>query len=88
MRTKNYGTGLISLSLTLLAGCGNVPLSQAPQLTVSGCPVVVPCQLPATAPSKNGQLLSDQERTELAWAECAAQVDLVYQHQVSHEQAR
>ncbi|WP_218575530.1 Rz1-like lysis system protein LysC [Pseudomonas sp. EMN2] len=88
MRTKNYGTGLISLSLTLLAGCGSVPPSPAPLLTVSGCPVVVPCQLPATAPSKNGQLLSDQERTELAWAECAAQVDLVYQHQVSHEQAR
>lgn len=50
--------------------------------------MVVPCQLPATAPVKNGQLLSDQERTELAWAECAAQVDSVYQYQVTHEQAR
>lgn len=50
--------------------------------------MVVPCQLPATAPTINGQLLSDQERTELAWAECAAQVDSVYQYQVTHEQAR
>ncbi|MDD1980000.1 Rz1-like lysis system protein LysC [Pseudomonas asiatica] len=88
MRTKNCGTGLISLSLILLAGCASAPPSPAPTLIVSGCPVVVPCQLPATAPSKNGQLLSDQERTELAWAECAAQVDSVYQYQVTHEQAR
>lgn len=50
--------------------------------------MVVPCHLPATAPTINGQLLSDQERTELAWAECAAQVDSVYQYQVTHEQAR
>ncbi|WP_243744040.1 Rz1-like lysis system protein LysC [Pseudomonas putida] len=88
MRTRNYGTGLTSLCLTLLAGCGSAPPSPAPTLTVSGCPVVVPCVLEATAPMKNGQLLSDQERTELAWAECAAQVDRVYQHQVTHEQAR
>jgi hypothetical protein len=26
-------------------------------------------------------LLTDQERTEAAWAECAAQVDMVYQQQ-------
>ncbi|WP_281868296.1 Rz1-like lysis system protein LysC [Pseudomonas sp. BR1R-5] len=88
MRIMNCGNGLISLSLTLLAGCGSVPPSPALTLTVSGCPVVVPCQLPATSPAKNGQLLTDQERTELAWAECAAQVDAVYQHQVNHEQAR
>lgn len=50
--------------------------------------MVVPCRLPATAPKLNGQLLNDQERTELAWAECAAQVDSVYQYQVTHEQAR
>lgn len=88
MRMMNCGSGLIGLSLTLLAGCGSVPPSPAPTLTVSGCPVVVPCLLPATSPTKNGQLLTDQERTELAWAECAAQVDAVYQHQVKHEQAR
>lgn len=64
------------------------PPSPAPTLIVSGCPVVVPCQLPATAPTQNGNLLTDQERTELAWAECAAQVDRVYQHQVAHEQAQ
>ncbi|MGJ3439623.1 Rz1-like lysis system protein LysC [Pseudomonas sp. Je.1.5.c] len=85
---KNCGTGLLSLYLTLLAGCASAPPSPAPTLIVSGCPVVTPCQLPATAPRQNGQLLSDQERTELAWAECAAQVDRVYQHQVSHEQAK
>ncbi|MDH1526704.1 Rz1-like lysis system protein LysC [Pseudomonas mosselii] len=88
MKTSNFANGLSSLCLTLLAGCASAPPSPAPTLIVSGCPVVVPCQLPATAPTRNGQLLTDQERTELAWAECAAQVDRVYQHQVTDEQAR
>ncbi|MDH0301236.1 MULTISPECIES: Rz1-like lysis system protein LysC [unclassified Pseudomonas] len=88
MKTSNFANGLTSLCLTLLAGCASAPPSPAPTLIVSGCPVVVPCQLPATAPTRNGQLLTDQERTELAWADCAAQVDRVYQHQVTHEQAR
>ncbi|WP_240500624.1 Rz1-like lysis system protein LysC [Pseudomonas putida] len=88
MKTSNFANGLTSLCLTLLAGCASAPPLPAPTLIVSGCPVVVPCQLPATAPARNGQLLTDQERTELAWAECAAQVDRVYQHQVTHEQAR
>lgn len=42
---------------------------------------MVPCVLPATSPSNNGELLTDAERAELAWAECAAQVDMVYTHQ-------
>ncbi|WP_220467264.1 Rz1-like lysis system protein LysC [Pseudomonas mosselii] len=88
MKTSNFANGLTSLCLTLLAGCASAPPSPAPTLIVSGCPVVVPCQLPATAPTRNGQLLTDQERTELAWAECATQVDRVFQHQVTHEQAR
>ncbi|WP_218195352.1 Rz1-like lysis system protein LysC [Pseudomonas sp. 02C 26] len=88
MRTKNFAAGLVSLFLVLLAGCGSVLRSPEPPPTVSGCPVVVPCQLPATKPARNGHLLTDQERTELAWAECAAQVDAVFQYQVTHEQTR
>lgn len=42
---------------------------------------MVPCSLPATAPASNGDLLTDTERLEAAWAECAAQVDMVYNHQ-------
>jgi len=42
---------------------------------------VVPCTLSATKPDKNGALLNDQEATESDWAQCAAQVDMVYQHQ-------
>lgn len=81
MKTPNYATGLISLCLTLLAGCASVPPSPAPQLTVTGCPAVVPCVLPATSPLNNGDQLTDQDRAEAAWAECAAQVDMVYKHQ-------
>ncbi|WP_239499341.1 Rz1-like lysis system protein LysC [Pseudomonas putida] len=88
MKTKTYGAGLTSLCLMLLAGCASAPPSPAPTLIVSGCPAVVPCSLPETAPSNNGALLTDQERVEAAWAECAAQVDMVYQHQVQHEQTR
>lgn len=81
MKTPNYATGLISLCLTLLAGCASAPLSPAPQLTVTGCPAVVPCQLPATSPRNNGDQLSDLDRAEAAWADCAAQVDMVYKQQ-------
>ncbi|AZF57446.1 hypothetical protein C4J84_1555 [Pseudomonas sp. R11-23-07] len=42
---------------------------------------MVPCQLPATSPLVNGDQLTDQDRVEAAWAECAAQVDMVYKHQ-------
>ncbi|MBS7660562.1 hypothetical protein I0D00_01170 [Pseudomonas lalucatii] len=42
---------------------------------------MVPCQLPATRPHSNGDLLTDQDAIEAAWAECAAQVDTVYQQQ-------
>ncbi|WP_259697660.1 Rz1-like lysis system protein LysC [Pseudomonas brassicacearum] len=67
--------------MTLLAGCASAPPSPEPLLIGTGCPAVVPCTLSATNPDKNGALLEDQEVTESDWAQCAAQVDLVYQHQ-------
>lgn len=48
---------------------------------MSGCPVVTRCQLPSTDPRNNGELLDDSEVLEAAWAECAAQVDMVYDAQ-------
>ena len=81
MKTLYCVIGLPSLCLTLLAGCASAPPLPAPTLIVSGCPAVVPCQLPATRPSHNGDLLTDQERTEAAWAECAAQVDMIFKQQ-------
>ncbi|WP_215002303.1 MULTISPECIES: Rz1-like lysis system protein LysC [Pseudomonas] len=81
MKTPTYAPGLPSLCLLLLAGCASAPPSPAPTLIVSGCPAVVPCTLPATSPLNNGDQLTDQDRIEAAWAECAGQVDMVYQHQ-------
>ncbi|ERI52119.1 hypothetical protein N878_01200 [Pseudomonas sp. EGD-AK9] len=86
MKTPNFANGLPSLCLMLLAGCASAPPSPAPQLIETGCPAVVPCVLPATSPSNNGELLTDAERAELAWAECAAQIDTVIQH--SEQQPR
>ncbi|WP_414704785.1 Rz1-like lysis system protein LysC [Pseudomonas coleopterorum] len=40
-----------------------------------------PCTLPATAPRHNGELLGDQDSLEAAWADCAAQVDMIFRHQ-------
>ncbi|MEN5255235.1 Rz1-like lysis system protein LysC [Pseudomonas protegens] len=65
----------------LLAGCASAPPSPAPTLIVSGCPAVVPCSLPATSPSSNGDLITDQDSSEAAWAECAGQVDMIYRYQ-------
>ncbi|MDU9395397.1 MULTISPECIES: Rz1-like lysis system protein LysC [Pseudomonadaceae] len=81
MPTPTCGPGPLCLCLLLLAGCASAPPSAERTLTVTGCPAVVPCQLPATAPSANGDLLSDSERLEAAWADCAAQVDMLYRHQ-------
>ncbi|MGK3121154.1 Rz1-like lysis system protein LysC [Pseudomonas corrugata] len=67
--------------MTLLAGCASAPQSPEPLRIETGCPAVVPCTLSATNPDKNGALLNDQEATESDWAQCAAQVDMVYQHQ-------
>ncbi|WP_238588338.1 Rz1-like lysis system protein LysC [Pseudomonas fluorescens] len=73
----------MSLCLTLLAGCANDPPSPEPLLIATGCPAVVPCTLSATKPDNNGALLNDQDVTEGDWAQCAAQVDMVYQCQQS-----
>ena len=81
MKTTIYAIGLTSLCLTLLAGCASAPPLPAPTLIVTGCPAVVPCQLPATSPINNGDLLTDQDRADTAWADCAAQIDMVYKHQ-------
>ena len=78
MRTKTCAAGLTSLCLLLLAGCASAPPSPAPTLIVTGCPAVTRCVLPATAPDSNGALLQDNDRLEAAWAECAAQVDMVF----------
>ncbi|WP_217632896.1 Rz1-like lysis system protein LysC [Pseudomonas kuykendallii] len=82
MKTKSFAYGLISSCLLLLAACAGAPPSAEQQVIETGCPAVVPCSLPAAAPSNNGELLDDADVLEAAWAECAAQVDMVYQHQV------
>lgn len=72
--------GLLSLCLMLLAACTNVPPSPEPQVTVSGCPVVTRCTLEPAAPANNGELSDDGDTLMAAWAECAAKVDLIVDH--------
>jgi len=88
MKISTCATGLVLLCLLLLSGCAPVQPSPAPQIIRLGCPAVTPCILPATSPQQNGDLLTDADRIEAAWAECAAQVDIIHQYQVTHEQAR
>ncbi|WP_394351241.1 Rz1-like lysis system protein LysC [Metapseudomonas lalkuanensis] len=78
MKTATCSNGLTSLCLLLLTGCASAPPSPERPLTISGCPAVLPCTLPATTPTRSGDLLTDLDRLEAAWAECAAQVDAVY----------
>lgn len=79
--TRVLIVGGLSLSLMLLAGCMSAPASPEQTLTVSGCPVVTPCSLLPAAPQNNGDLSDDADAILAAWAECAAQVDMVYNHQ-------
>lgn len=41
------------------------------------CAAVSPCRLPAVTARTNGDLNITLERTEAAWAECAAVVDMI-----------
>lgn len=79
--TRLLLTGALSLCLALLAGCMSAPPLPEPVVTVTGCPVVTPCSLLPAAPQNNADLSDDSDYLLSAWAECAAQVDAVYQHQ-------
>ncbi|MEO1819470.1 MULTISPECIES: Rz1-like lysis system protein LysC [Pseudomonadaceae] len=78
---KSYAIGLILSCLLLLAGCASDPQSQAPPVIKIGCPAVTPCTLSAAQPQTNGQLLTDTEVIESDWAQCAAKVDAIIEHQ-------
>ncbi|MFI7864480.1 Rz1-like lysis system protein LysC [Ectopseudomonas khazarica] len=56
-------------------------------LTVLGCPVVTRCSLLPAAPQNNADLSDDSDYLAAAWAECAAQVDAVYQYQQQQPRA-
>ncbi|OLU22473.1 hypothetical protein BVH03_24930 [Pseudomonas sp. PA15(2017)] len=73
-------TGLLSLCLLSLAACTSAPPSPEPRVTVHSCPVVTRCQLPAAAPVDNGGLSDDHDALLAAWADCAAQIDAVFEH--------
>ncbi|WP_427184848.1 Rz1-like lysis system protein LysC [Bordetella bronchialis] len=90
MKTRKFVPGPILCCLLILPGCAPIPPSPGPTLTLNTCPAVTPCVLPATAPTRNGDLNLALERAESAWAVCAAQVDAIYQCQsrADHAQAR
>ncbi|WP_426770431.1 Rz1-like lysis system protein LysC [Pseudomonas aeruginosa] len=89
MTMNPIASGLTSLCLMLLAGCNSAPLSPERPLTISGCPAVTPCSLESAGPKDNGGLQTEVERIGLAWAECAAKVDMIISTQgATHEQAR
>lgn len=79
--TRVLVIGAASLSLMLLAGCMSAPPLAEHTVTVSGCPVVTRCSLLPAAPQNNGQLSDDSDYLIAAWAECAAQVDMIHNHQ-------
>lgn len=85
--TRILIVGGLSLSLALLAGCMSGPPLPEQTLTVTGCPVVTPCSLLPSAPQNNAQLSDDSDYLLSAWAECAAQVDAVYQYQLQQPRA-
>ncbi|TBU71005.1 Rz1-like lysis system protein LysC [Phytopseudomonas daroniae] len=78
--TQHRTIGLLSLCLLSLAACTSAPPSPEPLLTVNTCPVVTRCTLPPADPLNNGDLSDDSDAILAAWADCAAQVDAVYDH--------
>ncbi|QDQ27711.1 hypothetical protein FNU76_15885 [Chitinimonas arctica] len=76
MKTNPYALGAMLVCLLSLPGCASAPPSPKLALTVTGCPTLSACRLPASQPQTNRDLLREVEALEQAWAECAAQVDL------------
>ncbi|WP_312958738.1 Rz1-like lysis system protein LysC [Stutzerimonas nitrititolerans] len=86
MKTRPMQIGLLSLCLLPLAACTNAPPLPEQTVTVSGCPIVTRCTLNPAAPVINGELSDDSDYLLSAWAECAAKVDLVVDHNARPEQ--
>ncbi|WP_374694425.1 Rz1-like lysis system protein LysC [Halomonas sp. SpR1] len=61
----------------MLSGCASAPPSPVPVITINQCATPSPCSLPASNPHTNGELHLQLERTEAAWAQCAAEVDTI-----------
>ncbi|MFY1053568.1 Rz1-like lysis system protein LysC [Ectopseudomonas khazarica] len=65
----------------------SAPPLPEPVVTVTGCPAVTRCSLLPAAPQHNADLSDDSDYLAAAWAECAAQVDAVYEHQQQQPRA-
>ncbi|HFT7879987.1 MULTISPECIES: Rz1-like lysis system protein LysC [Enterobacter] len=61
----------------MLSACKNAPPLPAAQVITLSCPAVTRCQLPASNPTTNGELLGAKEKAETAWGLCAAKVDVI-----------
>ena len=77
MKMQNFALGLALACLMLLSGCAAAPPSPVPTLIINQCATPSPCTLPASNPETNGELDLQLERTEAAWAQCAAEVDAI-----------
>ncbi|MCU8087695.1 Rz1-like lysis system protein LysC [Shewanella sp. SM21] len=69
----------------IFAGCTSAPTLVAVQSTVVGCPLVIPCQLPASNPISNQGISSELDSCETAWHDCAAQIDMIIECQTKQE---
>ncbi|WP_235048766.1 Rz1-like lysis system protein LysC [Franconibacter helveticus] len=74
------------LCLLTLSGCKSDRQLPAPQVMPLTCPKIARCQLPASNPATNGELIAAKDAAEAAWAQCAARVDMTVDCQEKYEQ--
>ncbi|WP_105534179.1 Rz1-like lysis system protein LysC [Solimicrobium silvestre] len=77
MTIHSFKAGLTLLCLLLLCSCASAPPPPAQVNIIQNCPNLHRCTLLAANPTTNGALNLLLERTEAAWADCAAQVDMM-----------
>ncbi|NRA20988.1 MAG: hypothetical protein HRU05_10965 [Oceanospirillaceae bacterium] len=77
MNTKITNVGLVLSCLLLLSACASDRPLPVPLLISNTCPILTPCSLMPSSPRTNSDLELDLERTEGAWALCAAKVDII-----------
>lgn len=88
MRLRKFVIGLLLCYLLVLQGCAPARPSLVLPSTASTCPVVTACTLPAESPKMNGDMTLAIERTEAAWALCAAKVDAIIACQEADRHAK
>ena len=77
MKSKVLNNGLMLSCLVTLTACSITKPPLVAQASFQQCPAVTPCELRATNPKTNEDLIYLVHQVREDWAMCAAKVDMI-----------